>query len=308
MRYYLCCGIGLFLVLMACKKEPAKAVADVLQNKDVAAVSEVKVRPAKVDMNISVFLDLSDRIDPEKYPNPAMEFYERDLGYINAVTRTFENHVLHKKIRDINDYLQIYLDPEPADKTLNAKIRSLNTGFNRYNAHKDSILETSRKYDSITRIIYETAIADQDFVGSDIWGFFKTKVKSLCIRKGFRNVLVVLTDGYIYHENTRIKQRNRTSYFTPQDIRREGLNSGKWMKRKEEGDYGLIPATDGLDSLEVLVLGINPDKKNPYEADVMVGYWEEWLLVMGVRRFEIKTALLPADMNKIIVEFLSDNP
>ena len=67
----------------------------------------------------------------------------------------FENHVLHKKIRDINDYLQIYLDPEPADKTLNAKIRSLNTGFNRYNAHKDSILETSRKYDSIARIILD---------------------------------------------------------------------------------------------------------------------------------------------------------
>ena len=32
------------------------------------------------NLNISVLLDLSDRIDTIKYSNPSMEFYQRDLG------------------------------------------------------------------------------------------------------------------------------------------------------------------------------------------------------------------------------------
>ena len=46
------------------------------------------------NLNISVLLDLSDRIDTIKYSNPSMEFYQRDLGYLKSVAK--KNLVIQK--------------------------------------------------------------------------------------------------------------------------------------------------------------------------------------------------------------------
>lgn len=45
----------------------------------------------KENLNISILLDLSDRIDPIKNANPSMEFYTRDLGYIESISKGFKN-------------------------------------------------------------------------------------------------------------------------------------------------------------------------------------------------------------------------
>ena len=56
--------------------------------------------------------------------------------------------------------------------------------------------------------------------------------------------------------------------------------------------------------LVILVLGINADKKNPYEEDVIIKYWEDWFNDMKVKKYEIKTSALPSNMDKIIKEFI----
>ena len=53
-----------------------------------------------------------------------------------------------------------------------------------------------------------------------------------------------------------------------------------------------------------MVLGINPDKKNPYEQDVVVKYWSDWFEAMKVNKYEIKSAGLPSNMDKIIKDFI----
>ncbi|WP_282160688.1 hypothetical protein [Ulvibacterium marinum] len=256
------------------------------------------------NLNISVLLDLSDRINPEKYPSPAMEFYLRDVGYLKSIAENFEAHVMNKKMIKINDKIQVFIDPEPFDKTLNEKLNTLKISFSKNNVTKEEILQTCKKYDSISKLIYEAAIKDDHYVGSDTWRFFKNKVNDYCIEDGSRNILVVLTDGYIFHKNTKIKEGNRTTYLTPQDIEHFGFSNTGWKEKFDQQDFGFIKANRELSNLEVLVLGINPSDKNPYEEDVIRAYWNKWLEEMKVKKSEIKQADLPSNMDKIIRAFI----
>lgn len=289
----------LILLLQACKKESKE-----IKVLEKAHESVVKLSSDRPDLNLSILLDLSDRINPDKYPDAAMEFYLRDLGYINSIAESFEVHLRNKRTLKINDQIQLYIDPEPADKKLNKKLEDLKLKFTRDNATKDKILSVSDAYDSIPKFIYEAAILDDAYVGSDVWRFFKNKVNDFCIEENHRNILVLLTDGYIYHKNTLLEEEHLTSYLTPQTVKSFRLNSSKWEEKMTGGKYGFIPANKNLEDLEVLVLGINPDPKNPYEEDVIFKYWQDWFLAMGIENYEIKQALLPSDMNAIIQEFI----
>lgn len=263
--------------------------------------------PNRENLNISVLLDLSDRINPEKYPSPAMEFYLRDVGYLKSIAENFESHIMNKRMIKIDDKIQVFIDPEPSDKTLNQKLEALKISFNKNDVSKKGILATCKNYDSISTLIYEAAIKDNHYVGSDTWRFFKNKVIDYCIEDGYRNILVVLTDGYIYHKDAKIKEGNRTTYLTPQEIRDFGFNKPGWRDKFDQQDFGFVTANKNLDNLEVLVLGINPDVKNPYEEDVIRGYWAKWLTDMNVEDFEIKQADLPSNMRKVIKDFILKN-
>ena len=291
----------LFLIIFSSCQTNNKKEELIKSSNDSPSVKLSQERP---NLNISILLDLSDRIDPKKYPNPAMEYYQRDLGYIHSIAESFEWHLRNKRSIKINDHIQLYIDPEPADPGLNEKISMLNMTFTRHNAKKELITQTSKLYDSITQLIYKSAIQDNHYVGSDIWGFFKTKVEDFCIKENHRNILVVLTDGYLFHENAKIKEENLTSFITPQQIRTYRLNNSNWKEKIDNENYGFIATRDNLQNLEVLVLGVNPDKKNPYEQDVIYKYWSDWLTKMNVKSFEIKLASLPATTDKIIKDYI----
>ncbi|SMC35332.1 hypothetical protein [Cellulophaga tyrosinoxydans] len=286
----------LSFVITSCKDEPK--AEELIHEHDFPKVSAID------NLNISILLDLSDRINPEKYPAPAMEYYMRDVGYLKSIAVNFESHIMNKKMIKIDDKIQVFIDPEPSDKNLNEKLNKLKIYFNKDVVTKKGILETCKKYDSITTLIYEAAIKDDHYVGSDTWRFFKNKVDDYCVENGYRNILVVLTDGYIYHKDALIREGNRTTHLTPQDIKSFGFNKSGWKKKFDQQDYGFVTANENLSNLEVLVLGINPDDKNPYEEDVIRAYWSKWLVEMKVKKFEIKQADMPSNMEKVIRDFI----
>ncbi|NRD24092.1 hypothetical protein HNV10_12600 [Winogradskyella litoriviva] len=291
----------ILVTVLSCKNDKEESNVELsIENNEPTT----KLSPNRPNLNISILLDLSDRIDPVKYPNPAMEFYERDLGYIHSVVESFEWHLRNKRSIKIKDHIQLFIEPEPADGALNSKIQSLNMSFTKDNAKKEYIMQTSGVYDSIVKQIYQSAIEDNNYVGSDVWGFFKNNVQDFCVEEDFRNILVVLTDGYLYHKDVKIKEKNLTSYLRPQDIREFKLNKANWKERMETENFGFIPMQDDLKNIEVLVLGINPDKKNDYEQDVIFKYWKDWLTQMNVKQFEIKLANLPANMDKVIKDYI----
>ncbi|MBQ0785851.1 MAG: hypothetical protein KBT69_00010 [Oceanihabitans sp.] len=279
------------------------------QKKEVKVIEDVKqvvISKSSQNLNISFLLDLSDRIDPEKYSNESMEYYLRDVAYIKSVSEAFDMHLRSKKVRQMNDKIQLYFDPEPKNQNINKLSKDLRHNITRDNVTLELLDEIKERYASKPIEIYESAIKDNKYVGSDTWRFFKTKVKDYCIEEDYRNILIVLTDGYIYHKDSKINEDNLTSYLTPKEIRGFKLNNKNWKDKFEKEYFGFIPATDDLSNLEILVLGINPDKKNPYEEDVITQYWSDWFNAMRVTKYEIKTAGLPSNMDRIIKDFILD--
>ncbi len=286
--------------LLSCTKEKEEAQNN-LENRKNPTISKKKKTG---DLNISFLLDLSDRIDPEKYPNETMEFYMRDAAYMQSVSEAFDAHLRTKKVRQMNDKMQVFFDPAPKNQNINSISNDLKYEVYRNTASLELLEEIKTTYATKPLEIYKLAIDDSKYVGSDTWKFFKNKVKDYCIDDAYRNILVVITDGYIYHKDSKIKDGNKTTYLTPQTIRSFGLNKSEWKDIMLEDEYGFIPATTDLENLEVLVLGINPDPKNPYEGDIIRAYWSEWLEAMGVKRYSIKNADLPSNMDGIIKEFI----
>jgi hypothetical protein len=73
----------------------------------------------------------------------------------------------------------------------------------------------------------------------------------------------------------------------------------------EENGLGFIKANNDLENLEVIVLGINPTKGNPFEGDVIKEYWENWFKEMKIKNYQIKSADLPSNLEPIILKAIS---
>ena len=289
----------LVLVLGSCKEDVKEYDIDIEEHQE-----EVIAQKSNDNLNISFLLDLSDRISPEKYPNSAMEYYQRDVAYIKSVSEAFNMHLRGKKVRAIEDKIQLYFDPEPSNQSINSISKSLKYSLNRKNVTLPILDNVKESYALKPQKIYDLAIADNKYVGSDTWRFFKSKVNDYCIEENYRNILVVLTDGYIYHKDTKIKENNLTTYLTPSFIRQLKLNNKNWKTKLSNQQFGFIPASKDLSNLEILVLGINPDNKNPYEEEVINKYWSDWFNAMKVGRYQIKSSALPSNMDKIIKDFI----
>ncbi|MGO4773665.1 hypothetical protein ACEN2I_18580 [Flavobacterium sp. W22_SRS_FK3] len=256
------------------------------------------------NLNISILVDLSDRISLKKNPNPTMEFYQRDLGYIKSVSEAFAKHLKSKRIRQIDDKMQLFFNPEPENPEINSIANELKIKVDKNNASKNLLNSISGNYALKTAKLYDSAIKDDNYIGSDIWNFFDNKAQDQCIDKGYRNILVILTDGYMFYEGTQIKNGTLSNYLTPQLIKQNGLNTNEWQKKFKSENFGFIRIDNDLSNLEVLILGINPAKNNPYEEKVIKAYWNKWLTEMNIKHFQVKNTDLPSNMDKIINDFI----
>lgn len=258
------------------------------------------------NLNISILIDLSDRIDPEKNANPTMEFFQRDIEYIKSIDKGFLDHIKTKKVIQLNDQMQVFFNPEPSDPKMNELTKELRVSFDK-NTTKDNIDLVDKKYSTLPSQIYQSAIRDNQYIGSDIWEFFKNKVKDYCIKDDHRNILFILTDGYIYHKDSKFSEGKKTSFLTPELIKSLKLNSSDFKARINDNALGFIKANDDLENLEVIVLGINPAKGNPFEGDVIKEYWENWFKEMKIKHYQIKSADLPSNLEPIILKAISGN-
>jgi hypothetical protein len=294
-------------IILSCASEPKnkKNLEGVKTN------STIKKSNSSTNLNISILLDLSDRIDTVKYSNPSMQFYRRDVGYLKSIAEAFVNQIKHKKSRHLDDKIQLYFDPEPLNPKINDLSNKLKFHVTRDNGTLNYINEISPIYYSGGLEIYEQALKDANHEdGSDTYGFFKNKVQDYCIDENYRNILVILTDGYIFYEDSNLNEDNLSTYITPKKIRNKNLNKSNWKELIESNKHGFIPVNQDLSSLEVLVIGVNPIKtnNNVYDHDVLKKYWSDWLYGMGLtdENFEFKMADLPSNMDKIIKAFIKN--
>ncbi|MGX5684568.1 hypothetical protein ACWKWW_08380 [Chryseobacterium cucumeris] len=260
------------------------------------------------NINLSILIDLSDRIDPATNPNPTMQYFQRDTEYIKAIEKGFLNHVKSKKIITYDDQMQVFFNPEPSDPKINDFTKELKISFNK-DIPKSYFDSVDKKYSELPINIYQSAIKDGKYVGSDIWEFFKNKVNDYCIKQDKRNILFILTDGYMYHQNTKFEEKKensyKTSYLTTKLIKANNLTTSGFKDAIEKNGYGFVKANENLSNLEVIVLGINPEKGNPFEEAVIKEYWENWFKEMKIKNYQIKSADLPSNLEPIILKAIA---
>ena len=150
-----------------------------------------------------------------------------------------------------------------------------------------------------------------EYPGSDIFGFFKSNINDFCIKKGHRNILFVLTDGYEYYSKNSLDKdaNNKSNYILSSSLKQWGFNASNYNAKLEKDGFGFKLATTGLEDLEIYLIGIAP--KQSWEQDVLLHYWTNWFEKMGVNNFQdgkgikyIKEADLPANLDNSIQEFI----
>jgi len=280
------------------KEEIAKS-----NSKDISSNCPKHIFEGKENnLNISVLLDLSDRIEEPKTK-------EKDSAYLASLSKSFIEHVKSKKLILLEDRMQLFFNPEPSDEKINEIAEKLKVVFTRETS-KSKIEETLSLYRDNPSELYDLAKYDAEnlggYPGSDIWRFFKDNVKDYAIDECHRNILVILTDGYMYYNKTVMSEKHRTSYLTPKSLNKLKLNKSSWKDEIENKDLGFIPANSGLNDLEVLVIGITShNDENAYAQDIIEAYWEKWFDEMEVKKHKIKNADIPSNIEKVIFDFIS---
>ncbi len=250
--------------------------------------SDSTVQAGKLPVNLTVFIDLSDRIVKTR---DGLRQDEKDLAILYSIA----NHVASKaqgKIKHAKDRMKVIFYPAPMDSSINKLAQELEVDFGSY-SRKDMQNKLQRAHDLAAdfnkglQVIYNNAIKQQNFTGSDIWGFFSSKVNDFCVKNGYRNVLVILTDGYIYDENHMIQQERQANFISKGTLA-QGIT--------------LMPTGQKVEDLEVLVLEVNADPIGDYAK--INSTISQWFDGMGIKTHKIAETDLPANTKVLIDNFL----
>ncbi len=254
---------------------------------------ETKKEVPLPQLNISVFLDLSDRLIRDLTPS---QMY-RDTAIINYIVDYFHDQTLTPQILKSKNKLKVLFYPTPNDTEISILAQGLCVDIEqKQGVEKRKALEEMKGVfqNNLSRI-YDATMKDEKWIGCDIWDFFSSKkVDNLCVKEGARNIVVILTDGYIYEENDKIKEGNAYSYILPKTLAVEGSS----LIDRRNGDL------KGK-GLEVLMLEVNPYQPN--QRDKMTKILEGWFAAMGVEKFVVAETDANLTNTQTIIKNFLDN-
>lgn len=257
-------------------------------------------------LNITVLLDLSDRVVIEGTPNQS----EKDLAIINTLVTAFKENNKKRGAFLAKGKFKILFSPAPSNSNVNTLASNLSVDFSKMDnkQKKDAFDNMESNFSTSLGEIYGQTIASQDWSGSDIWRFFKYDAKDFCIDQSadYRNILFIVTDGYIYHDNSKEKDGNRSSYLTGPLLQSAGLRSKDWKSKFESGDYGLIAHAVDYSDLEIVVLEVNPNAANMGDEDLIRAYLDKWFTEMNVSKSLIYNSDLPENTKIRITNYFNN--
>lgn len=241
-------------------------------------------------LNISVYLDLSDRLEKEMSPSQM----ERDTAIVgHLVDKFITDCITNGKIVNSRNHFQIFFYPAPTNSEIAALAKGLNVDMSKLQPQekKKELAGMKKRFQDNLAQIYGDAVNQHKYVGSDIWGFFSNKqVDALCVRKGYRNILVILTDGYLYYQDNKVIEGEAYSYILPLTL--------------AQPNSSLIVKRNGLENLEVLMLEVNP--YSPKEHEKLVSVLEAWFSGMGITKFVVRDTDLPVNTETFIDTFIDN--
>ncbi|SKC06616.1 hypothetical protein SAMN05660477_02767 [Soonwooa buanensis] len=288
------------LLLIQCGKKEETAT----QKND-----DKNVNNTEKQLNITFLLDLSDRIEPTKYPE-APEHFERDQAIVKDFVDYFKNDMEKRGGYKAKGKMKVIFSPQPSDQNINKIASEINIDLSKMKPQEKKNVFTTidQKFSGNLAEIYKLTLSQKNYIGSDVWRFFKNDVIDYAISDNpdYRNILVIITDGYLYHKDSKSNDKNRTTYLTPESITQNGFRTNNWKQKFDAGDYGFITSTKDLQNLEILVLEVNPEKNSLKDEDIVKAYLSKWFDEMGVKKYEIYNSDLPVNTKSRIEKFLNN--
>lgn len=238
-------------------------------------------------LNITVYLDLSDRIVRELTPSQT----ERDISIVQHVAEIFKKESLGPQLLHTRNHLKVMFYPTPNSSEIASIAQSLDVDLEAIDVkeRRATLENLSDKFKQNLTQVYSQTIQDENWPGSDIWGFFDRKVvDQQCVKSDSRNILVILTDGYIFDATNKQKQGNSYNYILPKNL--DAMES-------------VITSRKGLGNLEVLMLEVNPYQQA--QRTKMISLLEKWFKDMEVSNFVVADTDLPSNTNTVIDNFFN---
>jgi hypothetical protein len=266
-------------------------------------------KPQEKQLNISILLDLSDRINPQRHPTAIPTHYERDIEVVKTVTEYFKKNMEKLTAWKAKGKIRVFFSPPPSNPAINRIAERLNIDCSQLDnrGRKDV-------YDTLTALfaqnlaeIYSQSIRTSAWDGSDIWRFFRNDVKDYCIDRdtNYRNILIIFTDGYIYHQQSVLNNANRYSYLLERNIN-QFRSQSDWRERIQRSNFGLMTTRNDLNNLEILVLEISAENnQNKVDEDILKYVLEKWFREMNVSHYEVYSSDLPANTKTRVNNFLN---
>lgn len=253
---------------------------DTIDGKNDSKETESKITKAEdKSLNLAVFVDLSDRITKDQ---SNMKQEDKDKIILKELAQKFYDKNA-KKFAQSKDIFQIVFYPAPSGAQSFAQNLSLDLNqLNTIPEKRKALLSFQDNLSAGVDSLYANAVKANNFFGSDIWGYFsKDKVKDLH-NEGYRNVLVIITDGYIYDANNKVKNGNNYSYILPSTL--------------SIPNSGLIPCKISNPNLEVYIIECNANPQTDFPK--MKSVLEKWFKDMGIEKFDIQDSDIPANTIK----------
>lgn len=277
--------------------------------KDKESDISTSTRKVSKQINISILWDLSDRINPKihkEIPSNA----EKDIAIIKYFSDFLKSDMDKRGAFLSKGKLKVFFSPNPSDFNINNLASKLDVDL----SNKD-VKQKKHLYDSITNNFEQTSkqitnltINSSTWEGSDVYRFFKNDVVDYCVSKdtNYRNVLVILTDGYLYHKNSTGKVGNKSEFILPTLLSSLVLRKNPDFKNVyDTKQCGLISTRADLNNLEVLVLEVNSEPNYKDDEAVIKLYLQNWFTEMKAKRFEIYNTDLPENTKKRINDFMN---
>jgi hypothetical protein len=255
-------------------------------------------------LNISILLDLSDRISPKVNPDAQ----KNDIENIKTITEFFKSNMRSLGAYKSKGKIRFFLSPPPADTNINFKVSKLIIDCSKMDnkGRKEVYDNITSRYTQALEDIYDKTIATSTWSGSDIWRFFKDDVRDFCFDKdtSYRNILIIFTDGYLYHQQSMFNNKNRFSYLLGTSNLKQ-YRKQNWEQLVEQNDFGIMTERQDLNNLEVLVLELKAENpNNKVDEDILRYLWKKWFVEMNVLHYEVYCSDLPANTKTRIESFL----
>src|SRR5574344_1052344 len=174
------------IIIVVCELIPSKSETP---NEKSSGDASAIVQP----LNVSIYLDLSNRLI---HNTDNISQVEKDTTIVSNFVNRFITKAVSEKIVNCKDKMDVFFYPTPNDKGIVDLSNSLEIDMPSIAnpaQKKHALLDMqSGKWRSALEKIYSTTISTNNWVGSDIWGFFDNTVDVQCIKKDYRNVLMIL--------------------------------------------------------------------------------------------------------------------